>query len=217
MGHKLREPVNGLTHLAGVLLAIIGLVVLVVSATRYGNAWHVVSFSIFGSSMILLYASSTLYHLLPLSPKGVALLRRIDHIMIFFLIAGTYTPFCLVPLRGAWGWSLFGTVWGIALAGFLIKIFWMHAPRWLSTAIYLIMGWIAVVAIYPMILSMPLGGLLWLVAGGLTYTLGAIIYGLKWPNPCPRVFGYHALWHLFVLGGTFCHFWSIYCYVTPIG
>ena len=213
---KMREPVNGLTHLAGFLLSIVGLIVMVTAAVHYGSRWHVVAFSIFGTSMILLYGASTLHHSLHLSERGNLIFERIDHIMIFVLIAGTYTPFCLVPLRGVWGWSLLATIWGLALAGTLFKIFWMEAPRWLSTAIYLLMGWIVVVAAYPLVLAIPMGALTWLAVGGLLYSLGAIIYGTQWPDPFPRVFGYHAIWHLFVLGGSFCHFWAIFNYVTYI-
>lgn len=213
---KLKDPVSGLTHLGGVFLAIAGLCLLVVSAVRYGTAWHVISFSIFGASLILLYTSSTLYHLLPLSDEGSHTLRRIDHIMIFVLIAGSYTPFCLVPLRGPWGWSLFGTVWGITIAGLMLKLFWMEAPRWLYTAVYLLMGWICVIAIYPLIMSVPPGGMFWLVLGGIFYSVGTLIYGFKWPNPFPKVFGFHEIWHLFVLGGSFCHFWAVYSYITYI-
>ena len=213
---KMREPVNGVTHLAGFLLSIMGLIAMVAAAVHYGTQWHVVAFSIFGISMILLYAASTLHHSLQLSKRGSLLFERIDHIMIFVLIAGTYTPFCLVPLRGAWGWSLFGTIWGLALAGTLFKIFWMKAPRWLSTAIYLLMGWIVIVAIYPPALSIPVGAMTWLVLGGLAYSLGAVIYGTKWPDPFPQVFGYHGIWHLFVLAGSFCHFWAIFKYITHI-
>ncbi len=213
---KMREPANGLTHLAGFILSIVGLIALVVASIRYGTAWHVIAFSIFGTSMILLYAASTLHHSLQLSERGSLLFERIDHIMIFMLIAGTYTPFCLIPLRGAWGWSLLVAIWGLALAGTLFKIFWMEAPRWLSTAIYLLMGWIVIVAIYPLALSIPVGAMTWLVLGGLMYSLGAVIYGAQWPDPFPQVFGYHGIWHLFVLTGSFCHFWAIFNYVTHI-
>lgn len=209
-----REPVNGFTHLAGALLSIAGLVVMLVAAVKYGTAWHVVGFAIFGSSLILLYSASSLYHLLPVSKQGVEFLERIDHIMIFVLIAGSYTPFCLVPLRGPWGWSIFGLIWSLALAGIAFKIFWMHAPRWLSVGIYLLMGWIIVIAIYPLFLSIPRAALGWLVLGGLTYSAGAMVYGFKWPNPFPRFLDHHAIWHLFVLGGSFCHFWAVFAYVT---
>jgi len=130
---KLRDPVSGLTHFIGFLLSITALVLLVTNAVVQGTVWHIVAFAVFGTSLILLYGASSLYHLLPLSPKGISVLRRIDHIMIFILIAGTYTPVCLVALRGILGWSLFGIVWGIAVAGIFLALFWINAPRWLST------------------------------------------------------------------------------------
>jgi len=210
----LREPVNGLTHLAGVILSMVGLIVMILAAVRYGTVWHVVAFSIFGTSLILLYSASALHHLLPLSERGVSILERIDHIMIFVLIAGTYTPFCLIPLRGAWGWSLFGIIWGLALAGIMFKIFWMDAPRWLSTSIYLLMGWVVLIAFYPLVISLPGGALSWLAMGGLIYSVGAVIYAFKWPNPFPKVLDYHGIWHLLVLAGSFCHFWAIFSYIT---
>lgn len=206
MGKKIKDPVSGFTHLAGAILSIAGLVVLVCFAAIRATAWHVVSFSIFGASLILLYTASSLYHLLPVSDKVTAVLRRIDHMMIYVLIAGTYTPVCLVPLRGAWGWSLFGTIWGIALVGIIIKAFWMNAPRWLSTGIYITMGWLVVIAFWPLVKTVPAAGIGWLVAGGLMYTVGAVIYGTKWPKITSKVFGFHEIFHLFVMAGSFCHF-----------
>jgi hemolysin III len=210
---KLREPVSGLTHFAGLLLSITALVLLVVYAAIEGTPWHIVAFAIFGTSLILLYGASSMYHLLSLSPKGISILRRIDHIMIFILIAGTYTPVCLVPLRGAWGWSLFGVIWGIAIAGIFQALFWINAPRWLSTLIYLVMGWLVVVAFYPLLQSIPTGGIFWFALGGFFYTLGAVIYGIKKPNPIPGIFGFHEIWHLFVMSGSFCHFWALLIFI----
>lgn len=217
MFRKLKDPISGLAHLTGALLSIAGLCLLVVAAVEYGGARHVVSFTVFGASMVLLYAASTLYHLLPLSSKGERVLRQIDHIMIFVLIAGTYTPVCLVPLKGPWGWSLFGVVWGITFAGIFLKLFWIEAPRWLAVTIYLIMGWAALVAVYPIVITIPVGGLVWMVLGGVFYSGGAVFYGLKWPNPFPEIFGFHEIWHLFVMAGTFSHFWMMYKYVVHIG
>ncbi len=217
MPSKHKEPVNGWIHFAGLFLAIAGFCLLVIAAAEYGTHWHIIAFAVFGTSLILLYASSSMYHLVPLSDKGTQRLKRIDHMMIFILIAGTYTPITLIPLRGVWGWTLFGIVWGMAISGCLIKLFWIHAPRWLSTSIYLLMGWVCVVAIYPMTKTLPMGAIMWLAAGGLAYTIGAIIYATKWPNPFPRVFGFHEIWHLLVIGGSFCHFWLMYSYVTYIG
>ena len=145
MAIKVKDPISGLTHCIGACLAIVGLVLLVCKASLAGTAWHIVSFSIFGAGMIFLYTASTLYHWLPLSDKGTLLFRKIDHMMIFVLIAATYTPVCLIPLRGGWGWSIFGLIWGLAIAGIFIKFFWIKAPRWLSTSIYIGMGWMAIV------------------------------------------------------------------------
>lgn len=133
--------------------------------------------------------------------------------MIFVLIAGTYTPVCLVVLRGPWGWSLLGTVWGLAVAGIVMKLFWMTAPRWLSTLLYILMGWLVVVAFVPLVEALPMQGILWLSAGGFFYTLGAVIYAIKRPNLVAGVFGFHELWHLFVMAGSFCHFWVMLHYV----
>ena len=204
---------SGLTHFAGFLLSIAGLVVLITCAAIEATSWHVLAFSIFSVSLILLYGTSSLYHLLPLSERGIAILRRLDHIMIFMLIAGTYTPICIIALHGAWGWSLFGAVWGFAIAGVFIKMYWLNAPRPLYTGIYLAMGWMVIVAIYPLINALPTGALIWLAIGGLFYSCGAIIYALKRPNIIPGVFGFHELWHLFVIAGSFSHWWVMMRYI----
>ncbi|PLX66446.1 MAG: hemolysin [Denitrovibrio sp.] len=201
-----KDPVSGYSHLAGAVLSIAALVTLINISVTNSSAWHIVSFSIYGVSMFLLYLASSLYHLIPLQEKGTKRLKRFDHVMIFMMIAGTYTPFCLVPLRGAWGWSIFGVVWGIAALGIAFKLFFIHASRWYSTALYVLMGWICIVAIYPIVQKVPVGGVFWLAAGGVSYTVGAVIYAMKKPNPLPGVFGFHEIWHFFVLGGSFCHF-----------
>jgi hemolysin III len=203
-----------LTHLAGAVLSVAALVVLVWLAISARDARQLVAFTIFGISQIALFTASALYHSLPLSPAGVARLRRIDHMMVFVLIAGTYTPICLVALRGGWGWSLFGVVWGIALGGLIIKTRWMHAPKWLSTALYLAMGWTVIVAAPVLFDRLPVGAVGWLLAGGIIYSVGAVIYALKRPNLIPGVFDAHALWHLFVLAGSACFFWMIVQYVA---
>ncbi len=210
----LREPVSGLTHLVGVLLAVAGLIVLL--ATAAGRTDKLVAFGIFGCSLIALYGASALYHLLPLSTQGVARLRRLDHMTIFVLIAGTYTPICLLALHGRWRLGLLGLVWGLALCGVLLKLLWMEAPRWLSVVLYLAMGWVAVLAAPAIFETVPAGGIVWLLAGGVVYSVGALIYGLKRPNPLPGVFGFHELWHLFVLAGSACHFWAILRYIAPL-
>jgi len=213
---KLREPVSGLTHFIAFLLSIAALVILVVYAAAEGTPWHIVAFAIFGTSLILLYGASSLYHLLPLSEFGVSILRKIDHIMIFILIAGTYTPVCLVPLRGAWGWSLFGVIWGIAIGGIFISLFWINAPRWLSTSLYVMMGWLIIIAFIPFVKIISSNGLLWFVLGGFFYSSGAVIYALKKPNPYPGILGFHEIWHLFVMAGSFCHFWAILHHILTI-
>jgi hemolysin III len=213
---RLREPINGLTHLAGGLLAAVGLVVLLATAARAGRADQLVAFGVFGLSLVALYTASTLYHLLPLSPAGIARLRRADHMAIFVLIAGTYTPFCLLALDGAWQAGLLGLIWGLALCGILLKFLWMDAPRWLSVALYLGMGWAALVAAPTLFRVVPPGGIAWVLAGGAVYSAGALIYGLKRPNPVPGVFGFHELWHLFVVAGSACHFWAVLHYVAPL-
>ena len=213
MVFSLRDPVSGLTHLIGAILAVFATVLLVVRSASPPMPWHIVTFSIFGGAMILLFTASTLYHWLPVSEKWVRFLRRVDHSMIFFYIAATYTPICLIPLRGPWGWSLFGMIWGLAAAGIIMKIFWMHAPRWLSTAIYLAMGWMVLVGVYPLVRELSTGALCWLAGGGVVYSAGAVIYALKWPDPWPKVFGFHEIFHIFVIGGSFCHFVVMYWFI----
>jgi len=211
---SLKDPVSGLTHFIGALLAVAGLVALIMEASNPLRPWHLTTFIVFGAGMILLYTASTLYHWLPLSEEGTLKLKRFDHMMIFVLIAATYTPICLVPLRGAWGWSIFGTVWSVAIFGIVFKIFWIHAPRWLTTLLYIGMGWIAVVGIVPLVRTLQTGALVWLFAGGVLYTIGGIIYALKRPDPIPQVFGFHEVFHIFVMLGTAAHFWTVYRYVS---
>jgi hemolysin III len=197
------EIANSISHGIGTLLSIAGLVVMVVLAVTYGDAWHVVSFSIFGASLILLYLASTLYHSLPM-PRVKQILQRIDHSAIFVLIAGTYTPFMLVTLRGAMGWSIFGIVWGLALAGILLKIFFSISKyEKISVGLYVFMGWLCVVAAKQFLANVPQISLILLVFGGLSYTIGVIFY--VWD----RLPYNHAVWHLFVLGGSIFHYFSV--------
>lgn len=213
---RMREPDNSLTHLAGVLLSLVALGVLLGLALRAGSSRHVVAFVVFGLSLVALYTASTLYHALPLGPVGVARLLRLDHIMIFVLIAGSYTPFCLIALTGGWRWGLLGGVWALAAGGIALKIGWMHAPVLLSTAIYVAMGWLAVIAAPPLLATVPLRGLAWVLAGGLAYTLGSVIFAMERPRLKPGVFGAHALWHLCVIAGSACHVWAVARYLTPL-
>ncbi|MGM0547432.1 MAG: PAQR family membrane homeostasis protein TrhA [Bacteroidota bacterium] len=213
----IREPINTLTHGLGALLAVVGLALLIYEAIQRGSISHLIAFSIFGLSMILLYTASSLYHALPVKEKTLLLLQKLDHSMIYVLIAGTYTPICLLVLEGAWKWGFFTTIWSLAIIGIIKKFLWMSAPRWLSTLFYLGMGWLAVI-IFPILIDkLPLAFLIWIAIGGLAYTLGAVIYGIKKPNPIPNWFGHHEIWHLFVMAGTFSHFWAIYYYLPAYG
>lgn len=196
--------------MVGAAASAVGLVALVQRALAVGTVWHVVSAVVFGVSLILLYSASSIYHALELDPKAALALRKVDHMMIFVLIAGTYTPFTLGPLRGTWGWSLFGAIWGCAVVGMAVKLFWMGAPRWLSTAFYILMGWMVVIAIYPLSQAVSIPALVWLVAGGVLYTAGAVLYATKWPNPWPGVFGFHEIWHLFVMAGSAAHYVAVW-------
>jgi len=213
---RIKDPFSGLSHLGGAFLSIVGLAVLLNYAHRYASLKHVVSFAIFGAALILLYSASALYHLLNISERINAVLRRIDHIMIYVLIAGTYTPICVIGLTGAWGWSLLIGVWVLAVAGTIMTVWWFGAPRWLTTAIYLLMGWLVIIAFYPLIHSMPVGGITWLIIGGLMYTIGAVIYGCKWPRITSSWFGFHEIFHLFVIGGSLGHFWMMFRYLMYI-
>ncbi|MBT9152994.1 MAG: hypothetical protein DDT35_01221 [Firmicutes bacterium] len=211
---KKRDWVSGITHVVGAALAVIGLVALMRVALAAGTVWHVISFTVFGVSLILLYTASSLYHLFPADDKLRLWLRRVDHMMVFVLIAGTYTPFCLIALRGTWGWTLLIAVWSLSFIGIVMKVIWLLAPRWLYTGFYLLLGWLVVIAIGPLWRSVPLAALVWLGVGGLFYTVGAVFYGTKWPKLVPHVFGFHELWHLFVMAGSSAHFWAVYRYLS---
>jgi hemolysin III len=202
------ELANSITHGIGVLLSIAGLAVLVNFSTTRGDAWHIVSCSIYGATLILLYTASTLYHSVPV-PRIKGLLRTFDHSAIYLLIAGTYTPFMLVNLRGPWGWSIFGTIWGIAILGIILKTTSFGRLPGVSLGFYLTMGWIIVIAIKPLLAVLDKGGLELLILGGLAYSAGVIFYiWEKLPYS-------HAIWHLFVLAGSIFHFFAILFYVIP--
>ncbi len=202
------ELANSITHGLGSVLSLAALVLLTLYAAFRGNAWHVVSCAVYGVTLVLLYTASTLYHSFR-NERVKRVLKVIDHASIFLLIAGTYTPFLLVPLRGPWGWTLFGMVWAIALAGVVLKLFWTGRFRVLSTLMYVGMGWIVTIAFRPLMHNLPQGGLILLVAGGLLYTLGTVFY--LWKR---LPFG-HAIWHGFVLAASACHFFSVFFYVIP--
>ena len=202
------EIANSVTHGMGVLLSIAGLAVLVNFATTRGDAWHIVSCSIYGATLILLYTASTVYHSVPV-PRIKGLLRTMDHSAIYLLIAGTYTPFMLVNLRGPWGWSIFGIIWGIATLGIILKTTSFGRLPGVSLGFYLTMGWVIVIAIKPMLAVLDKGGLELLILGGLAYTAGVVFY--VWEK-LPYS---HAIWHLFVMAGSAFHFFSILFYVIP--
>lgn len=204
MLRKIKEPVSCLTHMAGAFAGLICTVFLIYKAIPHG-ASYIVPFAVFGASLVLLYLASALYHMLNVPEKVETILQKFDHAMIFSLIAGTYTPTCLIPLRGPWGWSILGVVWGIALLGVFMKIFWINAPRLLSTAIYLIMGWVGAVAFLPLVRALSTAAFVLLALGGAAYTMGAIIYAAEKPNFSLRHFGFHELFHLFVMAGSAFH------------
>ena len=207
----LREPMNGFTHFIGIILSIIALPVLLVPAIEMGKTLHVVSFSIFAASMLLLYTSSTVYHWANVSAEKLLILRKLDHIMIFVMIAGCYTPITLIALKGAWGRSLFGVSWGITILGFFLKLFWLDMPRKVYVGLYLFMGWLVLIAIYPLSQAISSSALNWLLLEGFFYSVGAIIYIIKKPNL--KYLGFHEIWHLFVLLGSIAQFVLVYKYI----
>lgn len=210
---ELREPFSGLSHLAGAGLSAIGLVALLWLSA--GKPWHLAAFAIYGATLVLLYLSSAVYHLLPGCPRRTDQLFAVDQAAIYLLIAGTYTPLCLVTLRGPWGWSLLGVVWSIALTGIVLRFSWRTAPQWLSLSLYLVMGWLCLFAAAPLVQALDGPGLGWLALGGAIYTVGAVIYATERPRLWPGRFGSHDLWHLFVMGGSACHFVVMLCFVAP--
>lgn len=197
---------NSITHLAGTCLSLAGFVVLIVFAGKQGDPWKIVSFSIYGITLVVLYLFSTLYHSIRGTSKKI--FQKIDHSAIYLLIAGSYTPFALVTLRGAWGWSIFGVIWGLALFGILQEALLAPGRRILSVVIYLLMGWLAIVVIRPLARALPGAGMAWLVAGGIFYTVGVIFFALD-----KKISFGHEIFHLFVLAGSTCHYFTILLYV----
>jgi hemolysin III len=200
------ERFNSISHLVGAALALAGLVILVVFASLKNDPWKIVSFSIYGVTLFLLYTLSTLYHSLRGQAKPV--FQQLDHAAIYLLIAGSYTPFTLITLRGVWGWSLFGIVWGLAIVGIVIDVLQRHGPRVFQIIIYLLMGWLIMSAMYPLLQNLPINGVTWLVIGGLCYTGGIGFYALD-----KKLDVAHGIWHLFVLAGSVCHYLAILLYV----
>ncbi|WP_099469263.1 PAQR family membrane homeostasis protein TrhA [Konateibacter massiliensis] len=215
---KPKDPGSAITHFIGMLMAMFAATPLLIKAANKPDKIHLISLSIFIVSMILLYGASTTYHSLNLSERTNRILRKLDHIMIFVLIAGSYTPICLIVLNGSVGKILFTLVWGIALAGILIKAFWITCPKWFSSILYIAMGWVCVLAFTPLVNALSPAAFGWLLAGGIIYTLGGIIYALKLPifNSKHKNFGSHEIFHLFVMGGSICHFILMYFFVVAM-
>jgi len=203
------EIANSITHGTGVGLSIAALVILVVFAAKRSDAWKVVSYSIYGATLIMLYLASTLYHAFP-QPKVKRFFRILDHSSIFLLIAGTYTPVTIGHMRGGWGWTLFGIIWGLTIIGINLKIFAMSKLKYLSSLIYILMGWMVLIAIKPLISNTPYSFLIWISIGGVAYTLGVIFYAWK------KLPYHHSIWHLFVLGGSVCHFFAMLQLMKPL-
>ncbi len=210
---KLREPVNGLTHFFAALAALVGLIILILFT--YREIPKLITMIIYGSSLIALLGASAAYHLIPASPGWITILRKFDHSAIFLLIAGTYTPVCFNMLTGFWKWGLLSIMWSVAVVGIGFALLYIKAPRWLTASIYVVMGWLGVLGARQIYLAFPTSGLAWLVAGGLFFTVGAIIYSTKALNFKPGIFGFHEVWHLFVIAGCFCHFMMVLLYIAP--
>lgn len=218
MNLRLKDPGSAITHFIGMLMAIFAATPLIIKSTTSPDSLHTLSLVIFIISMILLYAASTTYHSLNLSQKANRIFRKIDHMMIFVLIAGSYTPMCLIVLKGKTGYTLFAIVWGIAIFGIIIKALWITCPKWFSSVIYIAMGWICVLAFNQLINSLSSKAFFWLLAGGIIYTIGGIVYALKLPifNNKHKNFGSHEIFHLFIMGGSICHIILMYFFIAPM-
>ncbi|MCB0102028.1 MAG: hemolysin III family protein [Anaerolineales bacterium] len=204
---KLREPVNSLTHWGGAALALVGLVALLI--VGWDTPAKIISLAIYGVSLILLFSASATYHMVQVKDKALEIFRKIDHSAIYLLIAGTYTPFCVNAFTGFWKWGLLSIIWSLAFIGILVKVFYIRAPRWVNAGIYVLMGWISVAAAGQMLAALPTWVLTWLIIGGVIYTLGAIVYMTKIFNFKPGVFGFHEVWHIFVLLAAAAHFVAV--------
>lgn len=213
---KIKDPGSALTHFIGMMMAMFASTPLLIKASRQPEKIHIVVLSIFMVSMIFLYAASTIYHTLDLSAKVNIRLKKIDHMMIFILIAGTYTPICMIALPQPIGICLLSLVWAIAIVGIIVKMFWIMCPKWFSSMLYIGMGWICVLAFTQLLNSLPTAAFLWLLAGGIIYTIGGVIYALKLPifNAKHKYFGSHEVFHVFVMGGSICHFIVMYAFIA---
>lgn len=215
--HHIKEPGSAITHFIGMLMAIFAAVPLLIKAAHEPSRIYIISLAIYAASLILLYAASTTYHTFDISKKVNTILKKIDHMMISVLIAGSYTPVCLIVLKGKTGIILLSIVWAIAIAGILIKAFWVYCPKWVSSVLYIGMGWTCVLAFTQILNNMSPAAFGWLLAGGIIYTVGGVIYALKLPifNSRHKNFGSHEIFHLFVMGGSACHFVVMYAFLLP--
>ncbi len=204
---KLREPVNSLTHWVGAILGLIGLVILLI--VGWSTPAKVISLLIYGISLIAMFSASATYHMVQVKDKVLEIFRKIDHAAIFLLIAGTYTPFCINAFTGFWKWGMLSIIWSLAFIGIIVKVFYIGAPRWLNAAIYVFMGWLCVTASGQLLAALPIWVFVWLIIGGVVYTLGAVVYATKMFNFKPGVFGFHEVWHIFVLLAAAAHFVAV--------
>ena len=207
MFKKLREPVNSLTHWGGAILAVIGLIALLI--VGWSTPAKLISLVVYGVSLIFLFSASATYHMVQVKDKALEIFRKIDHSAIYVLIAGTYTPFCVNALTGIWKWGMLTVIWSLAVIGIVVKIFYIRAPRWLNAGIYIVMGWLVLAVIGQIVANLSPWVLTWLIVGGVTYTLGAVVYMTKMFNFKPGVFGFHEVWHIFVLLGAAAHFVAV--------
>lgn len=205
---KFRQPVSGLTHLAGAVLALAGLAVLI--AVSGSQSLERISLLVYSASLFLLFSASSIYHLVCSTPKVTRVLRNLDHAAIYLLIAGTYTPFCMIALEGFWRWGLMIVIWSLALIGIAVNIWMIRAPRWITAGVYVVMGWLCVFALPQMLAHLPAVSIYWLVTGGILYTVGAVIYITKRMDFFPETFGFHEVWHIFVLLAAAAHFAAVY-------
>ncbi|MCK6567529.1 MAG: hemolysin III family protein [Anaerolineales bacterium] len=204
---KLREPVNSLTHWGGAILALIGLIALLI--VGWSTPAKIVSLIVYGVSLIFMFSASATYHMVRVKDRALEIFRKVDHSAIYVLIAGTYTPFCVNAFDGFWKWGMLSVIWTLAAVGIVVKIFIIRAPRWLNAGIYIVMGWLSMAAIGEMLDALPAWVLVWMLVGGVTYTLGAVVYITKIFNFKPGVFGFHEVWHIFVLFAAAAHFIAV--------
>jgi len=204
---NLREPVNSLTHWGGAILALVGLIALLI--VGWSTPAKIISLAIYGASLIFLFSASATYHMVRVKDRALEIFRKIDHAAIYVLIAGTYTPFCVNAFTGFWKWGILSIIWSLAVIGIVVKIFYIRAPRWLNAGIYIVMGWLSLATAGQMLAHLPAWVLTWLIIGGVTYTLGAVVYMTKIFNFKPGVFGFHEVWHIFVLLAAVFHFVAV--------